>query len=502
MRGLAGALLLTVFLRLPAFCWPVISDDEAIYDAMAQVVNQGGVMYRDVVDHKPPGLVYTYALVERLAGTGPSAGINAVHALGVLLALLTAFGLFLLARALLPAPLGWLPPALYGLASTAKCAYDGLAVNGEILMNAPTVFAVWAVVRGGQKRGWRQAAYDVAAGCLMGLAGLAKWQALVAGLAFPLFLLAPFGPAWLGDLVRRGVAWLVGLAVPLVAAASFFYGRGVLEDAWYWGGLFNLRYVADGPGFGWALQRLALQLAGVVLPSAILYVGGMRGLVQHLRITPRASAGLIAWAILSILAVGIGGRFFGHYFLQAELPLCILAAEPVAALLARAPRRTTAALTVPAFAFSLLALSPAHTRALFDSHDPNWRSIGNVIAGRSQPDEDLFIWGNTPLLYHFAARRMGSRFSFCNYLTGLSPGTPSEYDPSTQPSSVSNGAWPLLLDDLEQRRPALFLDTAVAGWKGYGKFPLRRYPALDTYVATHYRIDTEIDAAVLYRRID
>jgi hypothetical protein len=500
---IALALALAVVLRLPAFAWGVISDDEAIYDAMAQVVNRGGVMYRDALDHKPPGLVYVYAAVERIAGAhaSPALRIGLVHLLGLLLALLTAAGLVLVARELLRRELWWVPAALYGIASTAKCAYDGLAVNGELLMNAPTVFAIAAVLFAGRASRGKRLGWDLLAAVLIGVAGLAKWQALATGLAFPFLVAREDRSTFLDRLSRRGPVWLLGVALPIAATAAYFEAHGVLADAWRWGGLFNARYISDGPGTWWALERFAIGFGSVIVPSAALYLAGLAGLRKQLRKGARGQLGLVIWAVVSMLCVGLGGRFFGHYFLQAELPLCLLAAEPLSRWFSRAPAWTASAVAVPAAVFFVFSLSPSMTRALFDPGAPNWARIGQEVASHSAPGDSLFVWGNVPPLYSLTNRPMGTRFSFCNYLTGLSPGTPSEYDPSVQTRSTSE-AWPLLLDDLEHRKPALILDTAAAGWKGYGKYPIARFPEFAAYVSAHYREAERIDGAVLLRRID
>ena len=49
---------LGVALRLPSLFRPLWSDDEAIYAVTADAIRRGALLYRDVVDHKPP-LVYT-----------------------------------------------------------------------------------------------------------------------------------------------------------------------------------------------------------------------------------------------------------------------------------------------------------------------------------------------------------------------------------------------------------------------------------------------------------
>jgi hypothetical protein len=59
----------------------------------------------------------------------------------------------------------------------------------------------------------------------------------------------------------------------------------------------------------------------------------------------------------------------------------------------------------------------------------------------------------------------------------------------------------MLFADLDRRRPALFVDTAAAGWDGYDKFPLARYPRLRAYVDHNYRPVDVRAGVVLYRRL-
>jgi hypothetical protein len=96
---------------------------------------------------------------------------------------------------------------------------------------------------------------------------------------------------------------------------------------------------------------------------------------------------------------------------------------------------------------------------------------------------------------------MGTRFSFCNYMTGESPGTPTETGQRDADLNQLPAAWDMLFADLEDRRPALFVDAAAAGWDGYDKFPLARYPRLRSYVDLHYRPIEIHTGVVLYRRV-
>jgi hypothetical protein len=510
----------------------VLSDDEAIYHAMAAELRAGGVMYQTTVDHKPPGLAYTYAAAERLAvalgGTAEGLGMAFVHLLGALFAVGTCLALWGIARRVLAEHLWGYPPLLYAVVSTALQPVDGLSVNGELLMNLPLALGLWAALEGSARAGWRRAGLDLLAGVLCGAAALYKYQAAIAVLSLPL-LCWPLG-TWprLLSAVQRNLLWAAGSLLPFALAAAFFQSHGALEDAVRWGLRFNSSYIAEGAGLSWALRRLVPQLFGVVLPGAVLFAGGAVALVALVRgllpgsvaARPPAAAGsaasastpagagqgdvvsaqpwLAAFALGSVAAVCVGGRFFGHYFLQAEVPLALLAAGPASRLGAR---KLALGLGVPAAVFAAIALLPEVTQPIFNAEDPDYRAIGAAVAERTTPADTIWVWGNVPQLYYSSARRPGVRFTFCNYLTGLSPATPSEKLDAVDPRKAEVAwAWPLALQDLERNRPALVLDTAAAGFKSYGKFPIARYPQLQGYLAEHYRFEVPIGGVAVWRR--
>lgn len=527
---LVAACLICAALRLPAFEYGVISDDEAIYDAMAGSIAAGGVMYRDAVDHKPPGLAYTYALLHRAAGGNGPLAMGLVHLLGLAAAVGTCLALYGIARRTLREPLWALPPLLYAVVSACKQPADGLAVNGELLMNLPCALCALCAIAAGQAgpRRVRAWALDACAGALGAFAALFKYQAAVVLCALPaLWLEARRSegdpPRLRRDVPARAACTALGALVPVAAAAGYFHARGALGEAIAWGIGFNRSYVAEGPPPLWALGRFGLAFAGVVVPGALLYACGVAGLSRllKLRAAPGAQGGdrgtgsgvetyvtsarafLAVWALLSIASVFLGLRFFGHYFLQPELPLSLLAAEPAARLFAARPRLAFAALFAPALVFLVLAAVPGVSRPIFNSRDPDAAGIGRAIAARTAPGDTIWVWGNVPQLYFASGRSPGVRFSFCNYLTGLSPGTPSEYDDAFDPGAHAvQWAWDLALRDLDEKRPALVLDTAAARLKSYGKFPVAAYPSFARYLAAHYRREGAIEGVVVYRRSD
>ena len=54
-------LALTFVLRMPAFFTPVFNSDETFLATQAHVLNDGGELYQDAIDRKPPIVPYVYA---------------------------------------------------------------------------------------------------------------------------------------------------------------------------------------------------------------------------------------------------------------------------------------------------------------------------------------------------------------------------------------------------------------------------------------------------------
>jgi hypothetical protein len=352
----------------------------------------------------------------------------------------------------------------------------------------------------------------VAAGALCGVAALYKYQAAFVGLSFFFLLPDPRGDvaALTRRLVARGASLAVGLALPFAATGLYFWHRGAWEDTVRWGILFNVHYLAEGPDVATATARLAMQLLGVVLPSVLVYGAGLATLrLLWKRESPplhgvtRGQALLVVWLLESLYSVTLGRRFFGHYFLQPELPLCLLAAGPVARLWERRPRLVALALGVPAVVFFGIAALPELTRPLVYAADPDFWAIGRAVAARTKPDDRIWVWGNVPQIYFTAERAPGVRFTFCNYLTGLSPGSRSENDPAYDSrQNAVPGAWDLVVEDLDAHRPEVIVDTSAGGMKSYGKYPVASFPALEAYLAAHYRADGAAEGATLYRRVE
>jgi 4-amino-4-deoxy-L-arabinose transferase-like glycosyltransferase len=510
-----GLVLLTgLALRLPTFGRTLLSSDEAAYSVVAEAMHRGGVLYRDTVDHKPPAIYDMYLASFKLLGPYNT---QLAHLLVVLAVLLTAFALSRAAgRMWRDGRAGWVAALLLVVFSTTMPDFDALAANGELfLLAAQGVAFAW--LAGGLARGRGQRWGTLfGVGVLTGVAVAFKYQ----GATF----LAVAGVALLLEVSSRrrtSVSALAGLAVVLagcLVVPSFYVGRawmnGGLADMWFWF-RYNFTYIGAGPR-GLEALRLGLMRTALVATGAFLpYAFGLTGTWRTVRACwrrgfagasrPELAARILAvvWLTVSVVALLPGQRFFGHYFHLVLPASCLLATGPLLAFWDRfkRPRPVLALLVLVPAAVALVVSTVLHG-AVMDRLDPKppYEEVAARLRAESGPDDSVFLWGHSVEVYVLARRTTGTRFVFCDYLTGTSPGTRSQLGLDDPAPNVVQPAWGMLFDDLEHRRPRFLVDLAPAAWNGYDRFPLSRYPALDAYVRAHYLERDRVAGVRIYER--
>jgi len=518
---------LGALLRAPTFARPLLSDDEAIYAATADAMARGDLLYRDVVDHKPPAIYHVYQLGFATFGPYDTQG---AHLLVVIAVLVAAGFLLAIARRRGAAPsdgAGLAAAGLFLTFSTTWHDYDALAANCELFLLAPQAAAAWLLLRDldHPARGARRWAVHLAVGALIGVSALFKVQGLtflgasIGVLAWSSFI----GRARRSSAAQAALCHVAGAAIPPALYVVRCVRAGNAAAALYWfkfnfsyvgAGLTGLAAIARGLRRTLLIGGIALVPYALGLAAAIATARALARLIRHRRRrapgsidaeapSPAAVLGVF-WLVTSAVAVTAGGRFFGHYFHLVLPPLCLLAAPSFCRLWnagwsRRAPLVALCAL--PALAFFALATFARPLAASLDEREPPYDEVAASIDALTRPDERIFVWGNSPQLYVLARRPMGTRFSFCNYMTGESPGTPTETGQWNADVNQLPAAWEMLFADLERRRPALLVDAAAAGWDGYDKFPIARYPRLRAYVDRHYWPVGVRAGVVLYRRL-
>ena len=487
---LLAAALLT---RLPAFFTSFYSGDEATYSALAVRLLDGALPYLGAVDHKPVGIAILYAGIYSLFGANH---LWAVRAALVLAVALTGAVVGLIAERLHGDRSARVAGLLYVLASAWGVPGDVQAANTELFLNLPLALAGLLVADARARGPRRERLFYLAAGLLTAVAAAFKYQAGLAGIAWA--VAAAFEAGTLRARASRLALLAAGFAAAAAGYLATFAAKGIWSDFLFWGWGFNFRYITTLPAREMALNGLKYSALVALFWLPILLLVGRRSVC--------GAAGRVAapWLGATLAAASVGGRFFPHYFLMALPPLSLLAAAPAREQVARWRPRASAAIGA---AFAVLALvAAAQWYALkprLTQYDRAYRELGAYIAATTAATDRVFVWGNSPEIYFYSDREMGTRFPFCNYQTGKIWGSPlDDVNATGTEAHIVPEAWDELLADLRSDPPSVIVDAGAGRLDRFDRHPIGRYPALASFVGRNYALDRLVGGVPVYRLAD
>lgn len=392
--AVAAALLLLVATTV----WTPVSNDAGTYLTIADGILSGKLPYRDLFDHKTPGIYYTFAAA--LAASGRS--LAAVQALQAL------------AAAAMAAALGWLARRLWdvssGIVSALLALYGGAAYQGGHLTTEAWVAlatALLCVVLLRRPADTLTTRHWLAAGVLAGVATLYKQSGVLALIAVMVWAAGLRGSAPARR--QRLVACAAGYALPLAATALWFTAHGTLADLWRDAVVVNAVHY---PRSAWSvlmrgnwinLRAFPLLWVGVVVAAGVAW--------------RRRSAELgLLWLLLLAGLLPLSHRAYGHYVLQALPPAALLAAWGLMQTWQRLhsrPRWLRAALAVLVMALALIDLPAwprylAYTRQLAVQQD----EVAAVVQRLSRPDQPVLAVSAAAQLYFLSERSPASRWLY------------------------------------------------------------------------------------------
>ncbi len=331
--GIALAVLLFLFLRLPSLVEPHWYGDEGIYAAIGSEMSRGELLYLDTWDHKPPAIYVLYALSSGAQGLQ----LPLLKLLNIFAGLLAIFLMFKLAQQLwqrqpqvATAVCRWLTlAAVFAFAIVfGGTGVEANTVNAENFFIPLVLAAIWVYLRFGQARPVKAA---VTAGLFLGIAVLFKFHPLLDAAALGWFILLgalkftkgnylPTGSTVMTAL-KRIVAYGLAIAMPLALVAVYyaligqfqaFFGAVVSYNFGY-SGEFN----ASGLGFLLLPDTFTVRIlltAAAVLVLSILQISG--------KVKP-VWGFVILWLIVALFGAKLSGRPYAHYFMQVVIPLLL-----------------------------------------------------------------------------------------------------------------------------------------------------------------------------------
>jgi len=201
----------------------------------------------------------------------------------------------------------------------------------------------------------------------------------------------------------------------------------------------------------------------------------------------------VVWLLVSAVGVVAGGHFFDHYFIQLVGPLAVLGGLYLGE---RASAAWNRAIGLFAVGLMLFAVGEDYEyRPFWRPPSPDYERLAAAIRDRTGDDERIFVWGNAPAIYVLSDRVPASRF--VGFLRGLHRG---EGEAPERAWDAGPEVWPLLADDFARHPPALIVDTSTGNLREFRDYPMSRFPAVQSLVASGYFRDGEAEGATLYRR--
>jgi len=401
--GLAGLFVLTEWNWFTA----PFERDEGEYAYSAWIMGHGGVPYRDTFLQKPPMIVYTYWLAQRISDTA----VWPPRAVAAIFVILTAGIVWLIARRMYGTRCAWISAWLF-VPMLAFPYLVPMAANTEKFMNLPLLATVALHLHGRNKSTpwiW------MAAGACASLALLYKPLCLL--------LLVFVFAVWLTETMRRegGVrlavrqagCLLIGGAAVAALALSYVLIHGALHEMWEEAVLFNQAYASI---FGWSARYFIRYAASfghwwwpLLLATAwFLYERPARW-----------------WYFSVLLLLALASAYkvpHGHYYLMVVPFWALIAAQGIDGFAAWASRCRPFAWATLLTAITVILLCLPLREFLFLSPDTlvartyiNNPFVESPLAARklaqwTEPNSRVFIAGSEPQILFYAKRRQISRF--------------------------------------------------------------------------------------------
>jgi hypothetical protein len=377
------------------------------------------------------------------------------------------------------------------------------AANCEILMLLP---ATWAVAAVRDEERSRRARWLFLAGGLLGSAMLFKQQAIAWSPALVLSAILA-GRRARRSLPRTLLAFLAGLAIPLLVTWAVFAAQGESRAFLYWTVFFNFGYAQQPMQVSEILVRITkffLPFVAATLGLWIMVVRSRSLLARHQRVL------VLSVLVCTFPIVFIGFRMYPHYFVPLYTPLA-LGAAPIACALCVYPFGRWAKLVLAYGLASLIGFGVANRILHLSGHQFHWeeynteyRKVADILRADSCFEgASMFAWGPGPMFTHAADLPLASRFALpYSTICGYVPGNWAIRSGREKASDVIRPEhWDQLMGDLERNRATYIIDGARA-FKNWKPFPVENFPRMVSYLDAHYQLIDTVGAVRVFRRRD
>lgn len=421
--------ILVLIIRLNYIDMPM-ERDEGHYALNGKLILEGGLPYQDMFEQKPPGLFYSYALVQLFTGST----VKGIHIGFIFINILTLFFLGYGLKYLFSPISGALGAMTFGIMSLNPIA-SGFTVQAEhllILFVSIAFFALtyafsknklWPLILSGASVAWATTIKQN---------GIFFIMAIVLGV---LLLHLNKGKFNLKQLIKEYTYLAIGgVGMALIVIISMLL-LGVWDGFIFWVITYpRERYVStislsDGIGF---FKIYFSRIITYNYWAWWLAAVGITGLFFTDKKWP-LNVFIILFGLLSLLSITPGLRFYGHYWLQLFLGISIMAAAFFYTIEFLISKSSFIPLKfiIPVVVFSIFIIydlnkhsnyyfNPNHSEIIKNVYGTNpfneIRSVAEFLKTKNpHPNDGLFVLGSEPQLLYETGLKSPTPYTFIGF---------------------------------------------------------------------------------------
>ena len=303
-----GSFLIIIF-RLPSLFEPHWYLDELIYLSIGAGIQNGFLLYRDLFDHKPPGVYLISAI------------LNSQFSLRLLLIFLNIWALIAFSGIIKEFKNQILKILLVlgFVILTATPLLEGTIFNAEIVI-LPLILTAFLLLKPLMVAKSVTRFNQILIGILLISACLIKVTAVFDALGIGIGLLIISHPNLkIKKLLTNGLPFLLGVFIPLILVAAYFNFHGILNELLQATVFYNFGYVKIQSPPALLGHPLTLFLKLIIIGFMGAYLGTNLDR-KHDKLAIIAGT----WLISALLAVSLSNRSYSHYLIQLVPPVLLV----------------------------------------------------------------------------------------------------------------------------------------------------------------------------------
>jgi hypothetical protein len=476
---------------------------------------EGLAPYKDMWDHKPPGIHFLYAVAIKLLGHR----YVAVNVLDIFWRLATVVAVYVLAARLYGRREGLIAAIFYGVWAAVAGSGFWWTAQAEGFMVLPLALSVYYYL---ENKIWA----NVLSGICVATATLLKTTAFLMAILLLVFILATPRKTWEPYPKRsKALSYIYGIAIVAIPISLYFLFGYAFDDLWDTVVTFNLYH--SGLTFPPSEFFKKFSFLFYFFPSfwLVVYVKavfdpGERK--KHLVL-------VTAWLGVTLLMVVAQRKYFLYHFFVFIGPAAVLAARGLGIVweyaLSRAAFLPKALVSLIAILWIVVGTSywirwvywpyPIHYRSfefmfgkiekgeyfgrfIDPAGDLNLvedRAVAAYVRDRTKPGDKFLVWGFEPLVNFWAMRFAPTRFNSDYPLT---------FKPHHQVTIRLREKWRNIFMDEMQKTPPIYIAVAHHDVNALedesSDVQLKEFPQFESFLNNNYKRETQIGDFELFRK--